>query len=147
MKEPQAPGCDKMLLTVHLLACKFSKEQCMPRESWWDESAQPSSSENPGQHGSTWFLQNFSNYPIAFPCAHLAEPTWSSPLCKTLKREICFCTLLYLYSFFSKMPLSDSSSEWQMKQSCVPQAGWMSHPAWIPTRNLTCSVTIHRDAK
>lgn len=75
MKGPQGPGCDKMLLTEYLLVCNFSKEQCMPRESWREKSTQLSSSENPGQHGSTWFLQNFSNYPIPFPCTHLSEPS------------------------------------------------------------------------
>lgn len=75
MKGPQAPGCDKMLFIVYLLACNFSREQCIPRESWREESTQMFSSENPGQHGSTCFLQNFSNYPISFLCTHLAEPS------------------------------------------------------------------------
>lgn len=123
MKGPQAPGCDKMLLTEHLLACNFSKEQCMLRESWREESTQLSSSENPGQHDSIWFLQNFSNYPISFPCTHLSEPSWSISLCITLQREICFCTLLFLYSWFSQMPHCDSAHEWQVKQSLVTQPG------------------------
>lgn len=111
----------------------------MSRESWREES----SSENPEQHGSTWFLQNFSNYPVSFPCTHLVEPSWRSLLCLTLQRDISICTLLYLYSLFCKMPHSGSTQECQVKQSHVTSQRKCATPAWIlmMISNLFCDTS------